>query len=76
MIRTESFLKLKKIVEDGKHNIAIYDLDGPRKDDGQVDCREVTLDFIKEKVNSAMFPFGHGYIIAAALAGFKPEDYC
>lgn len=77
MIGSEAFMNLKNSIEKGYHNsIAIYDLDGPRKEDGSVDCVEVTLDFLREKVNSPTFPFGHGYIVAAALCGFHPSDYC
>ena len=75
MIESESFLKLMKMVEKGK-DIAIYDLDGPRGEDGSIQCLEVSLELLREKVNMTEFPFGHGYIIAAALCGFHPSDYC
>lgn len=59
----------------GKKTIVVYDFDGPRKDDGGVDCLPVTLPMLQEKINDPKFPFGHGYVIAALLAGFVPEDY-
>lgn len=75
MINTESFKKCQKMVSEGK-NIAIYDFDGPRdKNKGNL-CLEVDLELIKNKINDPIFPFGHGYVIAAALKGYKPSDYC
>ena len=63
------------MVEDGK-NVAVYDFDGPRHPDGKNACLQVTLEMLKEKINDPKFPFGHGYVIAAALKGYKPSDYC
>ena len=64
--------------KDGKKEnvIVVYDFDGPRKEDGSNDILEVSLDMIKKKINDPKFPFGHGYIVAATLAGIEPEKYC
>jgi hypothetical protein len=75
MINTESFKKCKKLVESG-NNVVIYDFDGPRNNDGSNTCLEVNLEMLKNKINDVKFPFGHGYVVAAALMGYKPTDYC
>ena len=54
---------------------AIYDFDGPRLDDGKPTIKEVTLNFLKNKINDPKYPFGHGYIVAGAILGIKPKDY-
>lgn len=36
----------------------------------------ITKEFLKDRVNDPTKPFGHGYVIAALLAGLEPEDYC
>lgn len=69
----EMTLYWKKIVEEGQ-DVIIYDFDGPRLDDGSVTYHEVTLDFVKEKVNDPKFPFGHGYIVASIFAGINPKS--
>jgi hypothetical protein len=56
--------------------ICVYDFDGPRKDNGDVDCVEVTLDLLKEKINDPRFPFGHGYVVAALLLGIHYSEFC
>ena len=75
MINTESFKKCKKMVDEGK-NVTVYDFDGPRSPDKKNMCLQVTLEMLINKINDPTFPFGHGYIIAAALKGYKPSDYC
>lgn len=57
----------KKQLDEGK-NITIYDFDGPRTSDGGVDCIEVSEEKIIEKINDVSYPFGHGYIVACAIA--------
>jgi hypothetical protein len=66
--------KLKKDIKNGK-NLAIYDFDGPRMSNGKPTVKEITLDFIRDKINDPTFPFGHGYIVAAAIAGIKMDKY-
>ena len=69
-----SLKELKTRQEKGEI-IVIYDFDGPRNDDGTPTMEEVTLELLKEKINGSKHPFGHGYIIAAELAGIAIEDY-
>jgi hypothetical protein len=56
-------------------NITIYDFDGPRTIDGDVSCMELTEDLLVDKINNTRFPFGHGYIVAATIAGIEPNIY-
>lgn len=70
----EMSLYWKKLVSEGV-NITIYDFDGPRKDDGEVTCLEVTKELLIEKINNIKFPFGHGYVVAGLLAGITPDCY-
>ena len=75
LIKDNEILKnLKQEIINGK-NIVIYDFDGPRSDLGIPILEEVTLNFLINKVNDEKFPFGHGYIIAAALLNLKPNNY-
>jgi hypothetical protein len=71
---TPSFQKMKALVESGK-DVVVYDFDGPRQPNGDNDILEVSLDMLKEKINAPRFPFGHGYVVAAALAGINPDKY-
>lgn len=57
----------KKQLDEGK-NITIYDFDGPRTRDGGVDCIEVSEELLREKINDMSYPFGHGYVVACAIA--------
>ena len=56
-------------------NYVIYDFDGPRLNDGKVNIMEVNISNLKEKINDPKFPFGHGYVVAAALLDISPKDY-
>ncbi len=61
--------ELRKQVQDGK-NITVYDFDGPRAaDDNKPQCAEVTPELLAEKLGDTRHPFGHGYIVAASIAG-------
>jgi hypothetical protein len=66
--------EFKIAVNKGK-NIVVYDFDGPRINDGEPTCDEVTLEYLKEKINEPRFPFGHGYVVAAWLLGIEPKEY-
>jgi len=57
-------------------DIVVFDFDGPRNKDGSPLCKELTLDLLKDKINDETFPFGHGYVVAAAIAGVGPSEYC
>jgi hypothetical protein len=63
--------QLKRVAQD----VVVYDFDGPRGDDGVPICLEVTREMLVEKINDTRFPFGHGYVVAAWLAGLEPTDY-
>ncbi len=62
----ESLTTWRKVLE--KKSVVIYDFDGPR-DDGDPICLEVTKDLLLEKLHDPRYPFGHGYVVAALLAG-------
>ncbi len=66
--------KYVRAIEEGKC-VAIYDFDGPRGADKTPLCEEVTLELLKEKINDATFPFGHGYVVAAILLGIPYESF-
>jgi len=50
-------------------SVVVYDFDGPRDEEGHVMWVEVTESLLCEKLNDTTFPFGHGYIVAALIAG-------
>lgn len=56
-------------------SVTIYDFDGPRTETGDVTCVEVTLDLLQKEINNPKFPFGHGYVVAGAIAGIEPDKY-
>lgn len=56
------------------HDVVVYDFDGPRGDDKSVKCDLISLEYLREKINDVRYPFGHGYIVAAAIAGINPND--
>jgi hypothetical protein len=72
---TSSIKKWRKLLEDG-NDIVIYDFDGPRAQDGSPICDSVDLNLLKTKINDITFPFGHGYVVAALLAGITLEEFC
>ena len=59
---------------DGKC-VVVYDFDGPRDADGAPAIEEVSVEMLKRRINDERFPFGHGYVVAAAVAGVRPEEY-
>ncbi len=66
----ESLSLWKKRLEEGA-SIVIYDFDGPRAEDGDPICLEVTPELLTEKLNDSRRPFGHGYVVASALTGYR-----
>jgi hypothetical protein len=64
----------KKMLNEG-NNLVIYDFDGPRTETGDVTCLELTETLLIEKINYLNQPFGHGYVVAACIAGFSPDKY-
>ena len=67
-------IELKKELSNGK-NLVVYDFDGIRNDDGTPTCKKVTLELLKDKMLDTRYPFGHGYVVAAAILGINPEAY-
>lgn len=69
-------MELHNWIEYAKNNdVVVYDFDGPRDLDGNPICVEMNLELLKNKVNDTRTPFGHGYIVAAALAGIASHEY-
>ena len=64
---------IRKVLEG--NDIVVYDMDGPRSEDGEPITLPVTLDMLREKIEYTKFPFGHGYVVAATFAGIKPDLY-
>lgn len=71
----EMTLHWKKALEKGK-SITIYDFDGPRTEEGACMCLKVTEETIRERMNDSKHPFGHGYIVACAIAGIDISEIC
>ena len=69
---TNFFKKLLEKVEKEKQNVLILDFDGPKDENPLV----VNLAMLKNKINDETSPFGHGYVVAALLAGFNSQQYC
>lgn len=63
----------RKVLEG--NDIVVYDMDGPRTEDGEPITLPVTLDMLKDKIEYTRFPFGHGYVVAATFAGITPDQY-
>jgi len=55
--------------------IVVYDFDGPRLANGAPTCIPVTRELLIEKINDTTYPYGHGYVVAGLLAGYRPADY-
>lgn len=80
MIVTEMAKYWKSFMNtDPTKNLLICDYDGPRAPadnvDEQLQCLEVTEEMLKEKINDPSFNFGHGYIVAAYMAGIDIEKF-
>ena len=67
-------LDLKKRLSLGE-SFTVYDFDGIRDDTGNPTSTEVNVELLKEKILDTRTPFGHGYIVAGAIKGLKPQDY-
>jgi len=75
MTATESFAVFRQLVRTEGPPLVISDFDGPRTPDGSPVCLEATQALLREKINDVAFPFGHGYVVAAAVQGIEPEAY-
>jgi hypothetical protein len=63
----------RKVLEG--NDIVVYDMDGPRSEEGDPVTLTVNLDMLKDKIEYTKFPFGHGYVVAATFAGIIPDQY-
>jgi len=70
----EMLLHWKECLSKGQ-SITIYDFDGPRIGTNDVSCAELTKELLIEKINNTDYPFGHGYIVGALIAGIEKEEY-
>jgi hypothetical protein len=70
ILGTEALAKWRTIAAAGR-DVVVYDFDGPRAPDGTPICLPVTADLLRTKLDDPAFPFGHGYIVAALLAGVE-----
>jgi len=66
-------LEWKNKIESGV-DVVVYDFDGPRNESGEPICREVSIEFLREKINNTTYPFGHGYVVAGLLKGIQIEE--
>ena len=71
---SERTVALRKAVQNGQ-DVVIYDFDGPRDDDGTPLCLPVTAALLRDKIEDVRTPFGHGYVVAALLAGVDPSEF-
>jgi hypothetical protein len=75
MIRgREALTQCKQAAADGQDQVFV-DFDGPKADDGTPICEEVTVETLRKYINSTKFPFGHGWAIAAEVAGIDHQLY-
>ena len=56
-----------------KTTYIVYDFDGPR--DEHNNRVRGSVEMLVRKINDDRVPFGHGYVVAAALADIAPEQY-
>jgi len=56
-------------------DIVVEDFDGPRDSEGRPLIEEVTVGLLREKLHDTAFPFGHGYLVAAAILNILPAEY-
>lgn len=57
------------------NSITVYDFDGPRNENGEPECIEVTVELLQEKINDVSFPFGHGYVVAGMIKEIHYDEY-
>ena len=68
-------LELRKMVYEEGKPIVVWDFDGPKTDHGAPACLEVKSTLLREKIADERHPFGHGYVVAAALLGIGSDAY-
>lgn len=72
VIQTDSFKALKKLVDDGEETVMLLDYDGPRNESGYV---KIDVPTLVRLINDPSAPFGHAYVLAAALLGIEKEQF-
>ena len=76
LTKNKSMVKYWKKQLDKGNNITIYDFDGPRLNNGDPTCIEITIDNLINKINDTSYPFGHGYVVGAILLDIEPNKFC
>ena len=75
----EAFQQIENRLAAG-NDVVVQDYDGPRDANpgqsyGAPLIEEVTVDLLRDKINDATFPFGHGYVVAAKILGIPAWEY-
>lgn len=71
---TESAKECKQRRKVGVDQV-FFDFDGPRDEQGGLACVEVTPDSLRAYINNTTHPFGHGWVVAAVVAGVDSSEY-
>ena len=75
LIKDNSVLiDLKNRLTSGE-SFTVYDFDGIRDNNGNPTSAEVNLELLQDKILDTRTPFGHGYVVAAAIMDINPELY-
>jgi hypothetical protein len=75
MIKSSERIKVWKEKIKNGNDVIVYDIDGPRDKNGNPICLKLDLKLLRKKFLDTSYPFGHGYIVAATICGYKPDDY-
>ena len=67
-------IDLKNRLTSGE-SFTVYDFDGIRDNNGNPTSAEVNLELLQDKILDTRTPFGHGYVVAAAIMDINPELY-
>lgn len=70
----EALVKCKKFRDEGKDQV-FMDFDGPKDAEGKDTCVEVTVETLRQYMQDTRFPFGHGFVVAAEVAGINHALY-
>jgi len=74
--RFKARFKYWKDQVDSGVNVAVYDYDGPRDEQGGPVAREVSVEMLREEINQTNYPFGHGFVVGAMLIDIDFETFC
>ena len=69
-----ALIDLKNRLTSGE-SFTVYDFDGIRDNNGNPTSAEVNLELLQDKILDTRTPFGHGYVVAAAIMDINPELY-